>query len=232
MVDPKDLRENPEKYRQTLHEEAHCGRYRCAGGDGKQAPVAGHPAASSSPPRRTSIGKQIGQLAGREKKRWRRAGQTQAEMQALPAAADGTEERDEQELDEQIAQLTPKMRTSCCCGTAACGCGCAGGEGRQRERRDQEMGDGFASSSSRPKVTSSWARSSGWWTSSEAVKLAGTRSYVLTAGGITCCTWRCCAMALDLMIERGFHADDGAGAGARAGDGGDGLFSAGARSEL
>ena len=201
MVDLKDLRENPDKYRDAARK--------------KRIAVDIDSLVEMENKRRSldiqrqqltaeknAIGKQIGQLAGRIKKA---AGDEQtrltAEMQALQQRPTQLKNQ-EQELEAQINDLAPRIDELLL---------------RVPQPADPDVPEGKDDSENveikkwgtvrnfefEPKSHIELGQKLGLVDFERGVKLAGTRSYVLTAEG-SLLHMAVLRMALDLMIERGF----------------------------
>ena len=201
MVDLKDLRENPDKYREAARKKRITvdidslveleNKRRTL--DGRRQQITAE---------KNAAGKQIGQLAGQLK---RAAGDEKAKLQEEMARLQQrpTElKREEQELDAQIGELTPRIDELLL---------------RVPQPADPDVPEGKDDSENveikkwgtirgfdfEPKSHIELGEKLGLVNFERGVKLAGTRSYVLTAEG-SLLHQAVLRLALDLMIERGF----------------------------
>ena len=153
---------------------------------------------------KNQIGKQIGQLAGQLKKS--RTGDQQAkrqdEMKKLQARP--TELKSvEQDLDAQVAKLDPEIQTILLRAAAPADTDVPVGKDDTENVEVKKWGE-IRKFDFTPKSHVELGQSLGLVDFERGVKLAGTRSYVLTGAG-SMLHQAVLRFALDLMIERGFE---------------------------
>lgn len=201
MIDLKDLRDNPDKYRVAAQQKriaVDIDRLLKLDSD-RRALDSKRQALTAE---KNQIGKQIGQLAGQLKKA---TGEQQAKLQeemknlqARPTELKGAET----ELDNQVAALEPELQSLLYCAAAPADTDVPVGKDDTENVEIKKWGEPRKFELA-PKTHIELGQSLGLVDFERGVKLAGTRSYVLTGAGSLLHS-AVLRFALDLMIERGF----------------------------
>jgi seryl-tRNA synthetase len=202
MIDLKDLRENPDRYRTAAQQKRisvdidrllQLDTQRRALDSRRQQLTA----------EKNQIGKQIGQLAGRLKKvSGDEQTQLQEEMKKLqerPAAL----KVEEQQLDAQVAALDPEIQTILFRAAAPADTDVPVGKDDSENVEIKKWGE-VPKFDFQPKSHIELGEKLGLVDFERGVKLAGTRSYVLRGDGAML-HMAVLRFALDLMIQRGFE---------------------------
>jgi len=202
MIDLKDLRENPDKYRTAARQkriDVDIDRLLTLDAERRKLDSRRQELTAE----KNQIGKQIGQLAGQLKKA---AGPEQARLQEdmKKLQARPTELKSvEQELDAQVAKLDPEIQTILYRAAAPADTDVPIGKDDTENVETKKWGT-IRNFDFTPKTHIELGQSLGLVDFERGVKLAGTRSYVLTGAG-SMLHQAVLRFGLDLMIERGFE---------------------------
>jgi len=202
MIDLKDLRENPDKYRQAAQQkriQVDIDRLLKLDGDRRALDSKRQQLTAE----KNQIGKQIGQLAGQLKKasgdEQKRLQEEMKKLQARPTDL----KAEEQQLDQQVAALDPEIQTILYRAAAPADPDVPQGKDDTENVEVKKWGE-VRKFDFEPQSHIELGEKLGLVDFERGVKLAGTRSYVLRGAG-SLLHMAVLRLALDLMIERGFE---------------------------